>query len=159
MSATKYPPMTHPRLQPLPLAALVPPTPLFAIPPTTPIAEALRLLVEQQREAILVMDGRTVVGCFSEHAYAHSDLSATDPVSASLEFCPPAADARQSVADCLERMDVEHWRHIPVQASGSIVALLSIEDLLRALIAHQQRIYREYQLDLRILFLRGTYSC
>jgi CBS domain-containing protein len=49
--------------------------------------------------------------------------------------------------------------HVAVLDQGRLVGLLSETDLLAARIAHHERIFRETEMDQKLLFLRGTYSC
>jgi hypothetical protein len=48
---------------------------------------------------------------------------------------------------------------VAVLDRGRLIGLLSGTDLLAARIAHHERIFHETELDQKLLFLRGTYSC
>ena len=49
--------------------------------------------------------------------------------------------------------------HVAVVDQQRLVGLLSQADLLAALIAYHERIFHETEMEQKLLFLRGTYSC
>ena len=70
---------------------------------------------------------------------------------------------RDGVRRCLSLMSEGQAAHqgayVAVLDRGRLVGLLSHNDLLAELIAYHQRIFHEAELDQKLLFLRGTYSC
>jgi len=50
-------------------------------------------------------------------------------------------------------------RYLPVQEGSGFVAMLSLDDLLQETVAYLEKVFRANELDQRIIFLRGTYSC
>ena len=49
--------------------------------------------------------------------------------------------------------------HLAVLDQGRVAGLLSKADLMAAQIAYLERIFRETEMDQKLLFRRGTYSC
>jgi CBS domain-containing protein len=73
--------------------------------------------------------------------------------------CDISATLTDSVQTCLNLMSENHLRYLPVIEAGHPVALLSLEDFLGAMVAYLERVFKENEVDHRIAFLRGTYSC
>jgi predicted transcriptional regulator len=64
-----------------------------------------------------------------------------------------------SVQTCLNLMSENHLRYLPVMEAGHPVALLSLEDFLGEMVTYLERVFKENEVDHRIAFLSGTYSC
>jgi IMP dehydrogenase len=93
--------------------------------------------------ALLVMDDGKLSGIISERDYARKvilkgrsseqtkvkDIMTTEVVSTRPE---------SSVEDCMELMTEKRIRHLPVLNGSSVVGVLSIGDLVKAIIAEQQ---------------------
>jgi hypothetical protein len=52
-----------------------------------------------------------------------------------------------------------HLRYLPVREQGKLIALLPREDFLAEMVAYLERVFKENELDQKIVFLQGTYSC
>jgi CBS domain-containing protein len=105
-----------------------------------------------------------MVGLFSGHNYARASIRATQsptaiPVRAVMTPCDISVNPADSVHKCLSLMLQNSLRHLPVQEEGTLIAVLSLDDLLYEMVAYLERVFRENELDQQIVFLRGTYSC
>ena len=65
----------------------------------------------------------------------------------------------QLVHACLALMEANGLDRIAVLDDGKLLGLLGIAELQQALIAHYESIFTAIELDQKILFLQGTYSC
>lgn len=65
----------------------------------------------------------------------------------------------QSVRTCLALMEANRLDCIAVVDAGETLGLLRLSELQKALITHYESIFTAIELDQRILFLQGTYSC
>jgi len=127
-------------------------------------SDALKLLAEINLAAVIVQDAGRMAGIFSLADFALATMetgpSAMNlPVTRVMTSCNFQASPDDAIQACLTLMDEHHLNYLPVQEAGNLIALLSREMLLTALLANYEKIFREAALDQQILFLRGTYSC
>ncbi len=156
----------HPRIHPLTvkhLLALKLPE-VYSVSSAAMVSEALAVMAEHDVGAVVVLDGERVVGMFSERDYARMGFVAAGMadgtrVSHRLTPCEVFATPSQTAQRCLEMMNENRVSYLPVIDDGRLLGLLSIGDLLHEIIVHYERIFQAHELDQRILFLQGTYSC
>lgn len=113
---------------------------VHATRPDATVFEALRLMAEKNIGALLVMQGKEIVGIFSERDYARKialfDLSSRDtPVSRIMSSPVIFVTPGQSSEECLSIMSNNRLRHLPVLDNGELVGLVSIGDLVKDIIA------------------------
>ncbi|MGE5385316.1 MAG: CBS domain-containing protein [Betaproteobacteria bacterium] len=128
----------------------------------TPAIEAVRTMARLRLDALLVLDGDRVVGIFSARDFADAlanGVADCQPVSAMMAACAIHAAPDDTVDQCLTRMAEVGLRYLPIVDGGKAVGILSLESLLRETADHHARVYEASELDHRIMFLRGTYSC
>lgn len=126
--------------------------------------DALRLIAEGDVGALVVVSGERFAGMFSERDYLRQvvlgNAAAVDASVGEL-MCPCvfSATPQQRAQECLALMTERKLRHLPVLEQGRVFGVLSLDALLYALVAHQESAFAAFELDQRILFLQGTYSC
>ena len=117
---------------------------IHAVPPDVAVVQAIRLMAEKGIGAVLVMDGRKLVGILSERDYARKIVlmdrsSATTPVreimTAELVTVAPTVTVEQ----CLELVTNRRIRHLPVLDADEVVGVISIGDLVKSVIEAQRR--------------------
>ena len=155
----------HPRVDALTVQSVLqkrPSTP-FSVDANATSLEALTLTAKHDIGAVLVLDGRRVIGVFSERGYSRGSIrtahSPATPVRELMQPCDTFASPADSVQECLNTMTHHRLHYLPVQHNGDIVAMLSLEDLLYEMVAYLERVFKEYEVDQQIVFLSGTYSC
>jgi CBS domain-containing protein len=130
----------------------------------TTILEALTLMAANDQGTIPVLDNGRIVGLFSERDVARSGILGletpkTVPIRDVMSRCENFASPDQTLQDCLTLMTEKHLHSLPVIEGNDLVGMVFIEELLRAIVSHHERVFHELELDWSILFLRGTYSC
>ncbi len=116
---------------------------IISIRPTDSVLVALEVLAAYNIGALPVVDEGRLVGIFSERDYARkvalkgltSALTEVREIMTSKVHC---ASLQQSVIDCMGMMTDKHIRHLPVLDGGQLVGMLSIGDLVKAIIEDQQ---------------------
>jgi predicted transcriptional regulator len=123
------------------------------------VLDAIKIMAERDASAVAVMSLGGFSGIFSERDHArHCPPGATPVVDVMARSVAGVAPA-DSLRHCLGVMKERQVTHVAVLDQGRLVGLLSETDLLAARIAHLERIFHETEMDQKLLFLRGTYSC
>lgn len=115
----------------------------WAITPDTMAYDALELMAKRDIGALLVMDGTRLAGIFSERDYARKVIlkgkaSRTTPAAELMTSPAITAGPEMSLHDCMVLMNGNHVRHLPVVESGSVLGVVSIGDVVKAVIAVQE---------------------
>ncbi|KER84764.1 CBS domain-containing protein [Xanthomonas arboricola] len=117
---------------------------VFAVAADAAVIEAIRLMAEKGIGAVLVMDGPRLVGIVSERDYARkvvlrdrasSTTSVADIMSTQVVTVSPS----DTVERCMQLMTDGRFRHLPVVDNGRVQGVISIGDLVKAVIENQQR--------------------
>jgi CBS domain-containing protein len=116
---------------------------VWAVAPDQTVLDALRLMAEKEVGALLVTSGDDVVGIVSERDYARKIVlkgksSETTPIREVMSAEVTAVSPRQSVEECMAVMTAKRIRHLPVIEEGKLVGIVSIGDLVKAVIEDQQ---------------------
>ncbi|PPU93102.1 CBS domain-containing protein [Xanthomonas albilineans] len=117
---------------------------IHAIAPDAAVIEALRLMADKGIGAVLVMQDGHLAGILSERDYARKVVlqersSATTPVRDIMSDKVHTVDPAQSVQQCMELMTGRRIRHLPVVEAGTVIGLISIGDLVKAVIEEQRQ--------------------
>ncbi len=117
---------------------------IFSIGPEEPVLEAIRLMADRYVGALLVMDGEKLVGIVSERDYARKVIlkgrsSADTPVSQIMSSPVVTVSMTNTVQECMQLMTSRRMRHLPVVEGGKVVGMVSIGDLVKAVIEEQQQ--------------------
>ena len=116
---------------------------VVSIAPDAPVIEALRLMADAGVGAVLVMDGKRLVGILSERDYARKVVllgrtSSDTPVSEIMSHQVVCARPADSVDQCMQVMTDKRIRHLPILEHKEVVGIVSIGDLVKAVIDAQQ---------------------
>jgi len=120
------------------------PAALFSVEPETPVLEAIRAMAEHGIGALLVMTDRRLVGIVSERDYARKVIllgraSADTPVADIMSTPVITVQPNDTVQKCMQLMTDRHVRHLPVTEGDKVLGMVSIGDLVKAVIAEQQQ--------------------
>jgi CBS domain-containing protein len=120
------------------------PAALFSVEPETPVLEAIRAMAEHGVGALLVMTDRRLVGIVSERDYARKVIllgraSADTPVADIMSTPVITVQPNDTVQKCMQLMTDRHVRHLPVTDGDKVLGMVSIGDLVKAVIAEQQQ--------------------
>ena len=116
---------------------------IFSVAPEDPVLEAIRLMAEERVGALLVMKGDELVGIVSERDYARKVIllgrsSSSTPVWQIMSSPVVTVSPEHSVPDCMRLMTEKRIRHLPVTERGRVIGVISIGDLVKAVIEDQQ---------------------
>jgi CBS domain-containing protein len=117
---------------------------VYSIAPDAPVLDAIRSMAERHVGALLVMEGPRLAGIVSERDYARKvvlqgrsskDTPVREIMTAEVVSVQPGHD----VDHCMQLVTERRIRHLPVLEHGSVVGILSIGDLVKAVIEEQRR--------------------
>lgn len=116
---------------------------IIAIAEDASVLDAIKMLADRSIGSLLVMDGDTLKGIVTERDYARKVLikgrsSKSTQVREIMTTEVYTAKTDQTVNDCMTVMTEKRIRHLPVVENGAVVGLISIGDLVQAIIADQQ---------------------
>ena len=116
---------------------------VHAIAPEASVYDALKLMAERNVGALAVTEGQRLVGLVSERDYARKvvllgRVSKDTPVRDIMTREVVCVDPSQGVDDCMALMTERHFRHLPVIEEGRLVGLISIGDVVKSILDHQQ---------------------
>jgi CBS domain-containing protein len=118
------------------------------------VFEALRLMAEKEVGALVVMDGDKIAGVISERDYARKIvlLGRTSPNTLVKEIMTsPVAYTQpdRSIEECMAIMTDKRIRHLPVLEDDKLIGIISIGDLVKAIIADQKFIIEQLERYIR----------
>jgi len=123
---------------------------VHAIAPGDSVLDALQRMAEKHIGALLVMQGETIVGIFTERDYARKialmgRTSAVtlvrDVMTADVMYVRPT----QTSQECMALMTENRLRHLPVVEADKLLGLISIGDLVKDIISEQQFIIEQLE--------------
>lgn len=115
---------------------------VHAISPEAHVLDALRAMAEHGVGALLVMRGDELVGIVSERDYARKVIllgrhSGDTPVSEIMSPNALTVGPEDTVETCMRLCTDSRVRHLPVVDGRRIVGVVSIGDLVKAVISEQ----------------------
>ncbi|HMM57028.1 MAG: CBS domain-containing protein [Xanthomonadales bacterium PRO7] len=117
---------------------------IHAIEPDKPVLDAIRLMADKYIGALLVMRGSQLLGIVSERDYARKVIlkgrsSADTPVREIMSAQVLTVAPGDSVNHCMQLVTDKRVRHLPVVDDGRVIGVVSIGDLVKAVIEDQAR--------------------
>lgn len=123
---------------------------VVSIAPDAPVIDALRMMADAGVGAVLVMEGKKLVGILSERDYARKVVllgrtSSDTPVSEIMSHQVVCGRLLDTVDHCMQVMTDKRIRHLPILEHKEVVGIVSIGDLVKAVIDQQQVELRHLQ--------------
>jgi len=117
---------------------------LASVAPDQTVLRALEIMAEYDVGALLVLDGKRLVGVFSERDYARKVVlrgksSNHSLVSEVMSGKVVYVTLSRTIEECMAIMTEEHFRHLPVlDDEQNVVGIVSIGDLIKETISQQE---------------------
>lgn len=123
---------------------------VWAVHPDDTVFTALQLMADKNVGALLVMDGDELKGIFSERDYARKVVlldksSKNTPVR---EIMTPRVfyvSPNHTSDDCMALMTDKRIRHLPILEDGRVIGVISIGDVVKAVISEQQMMIHDLE--------------
>lgn len=115
----------------------------FTVTPEHMVIEALELMEANNIGAVMVMEGDRLAGIFSERDYARKGIikgrkAKSTPVSEVMTANVFSVSPDMDIEDCMQLFSDKRIRHLPVLDHGRVVGMLSIGDIVNAIINEQK---------------------
>ncbi|PKL09130.1 MAG: histidine kinase [Spirochaetae bacterium HGW-Spirochaetae-7] len=127
---------------------------VVSVGPDALVIEALQIMAERNVGAVLVMDAAgDIVGIFSERDFARRIIikgrscdvtKVREIMTNKLTYAEPGT----SIADCMNIMTTNHFRHLPIKEKGKVVGVISIGDVVKALVKDQEKVISEQAFEI-----------
>ncbi|MCF8266737.1 MAG: CBS domain-containing protein [Ignavibacteriales bacterium] len=121
---------------------------VFSVTPDSTVLEALQVMADKDVGALLVLDGRELAGIFSERDYARKvklfgknsaelkvkDIMSPDIITITMD---------KNIEECMSLMSSKKIRHLPVVDGEKLLGVISIGDIVKAVIEEKQVVIDE----------------
>ena len=116
---------------------------IISIKPEDSVLDAIRLMAEKGIGSLVVMEDQELLGIMSERDYARKVIikgrsSESTAVSEIMTVNVFTTSSSETVNDCMSVMTEKKIRHLPVVEDNAVIGMISIGDLVEAIIADQQ---------------------
>jgi CBS domain-containing protein len=118
-------------------------TVVHSVRPNCSVFDAVRQFIEHNIGAVLVLDGSKLIGILSERDVARNTLleNKTERETCVTEIMSDtlvSASAHDTIEDCMVTMTQHRVRHLPVLDDSRVVGIVSIGDVVNAMITQKQ---------------------
>ena len=115
---------------------------IISVSPSDTVFEVLQILAERNIGAVLVLEGPRLVGILSERDYARQVIlkgkaSKDTPVREIMTTSVVCVHPEYTIEECMALMTDKRFRHLPVLADDRLLGILSIGDVVKALLDEQ----------------------
>ena len=116
---------------------------VHSVGPEMTVYDALKVMAQKNVGAVLVRSGGTLVGILSERDYARKVIllgkaSKETPVGEIMTSKIVYARPDLTATEALALMTDKHIRHLPVMEQERLIGVVSIGDLVKAIISEQE---------------------
>ncbi len=123
---------------------------IWSVGPEASVYDAIVMMADKDVGALVVMEGDSLVGVFSERDYARKialkgrssrDTKTKEIMTSRVAYVRP----EQSVQECMALMTEKRIRHLPVVDGGQVLGIISIGDLVKSIIEEQQHVIEQLE--------------
>ena len=116
---------------------------IISIAEDASVYDAIKLMADHGVGSLLVMDGVELKGIVTERDYARKVIikgrsSESTQVGEIMTRDLVTTTSAQTVNECMTMMSERRIRHLPVMSGSEVVGMISIGDLVQAIISDQQ---------------------
>lgn len=123
---------------------------VFSVPAGTTVFDALEMMMEKNISSILIMEGKQLLGIFTERDYARKLI--LQGKSSKETFIEEIMTKdlhvlyhNNSIDECMELMTDKKIRHLPVMEDDIVVGMISIGDVVKFIIEDQKQTIQQLE--------------
>ena len=129
---------------------------VWTIEAESSVYEAIASMADKEIGALIVFEGNRVVGIITERDYARKIVlqgksSKATPVREIMTDSVIYVNPEQTIEECMAIMTEKHIRHLPVLDGDSLCGMVSIGDVVKALISE-----KDFIIDQLTKYISGT---
>ena len=123
---------------------------VWSVGPEASVYEAIEMMADKEVGGLVVMEGDSLVGVFTERDYARKvalkgrtsrDTKIKEIMTSHVVYARPT----QTVEECMALMTDKRIRHLPVMDGDELLGVISIGDLVKAIIEEQQHVIEQLE--------------
>jgi CBS domain-containing protein len=116
---------------------------IFSVAGDVTVYEAIKVMGEKNIGALMVMEGEKLTGILSERDYARKIVlkgkaSRETKVKDIMTDNVITVSPDDTIEKCMELMSAKHFRHLPIVEDSKVLGMISIGDVVNAIIAGQK---------------------
>lgn len=116
---------------------------VYRLSPEHMVIDALDLMAEKNIGAVIIMEGDRLAGIFSERDYARKGIvkgrkAKSTPLAEVMTPNVFTVTPEMSIEDCMKLFSEKHIRHLPVLNQGRVAGMISISDVVTAIMQEQK---------------------
>ena len=116
---------------------------VISVAPDTSVLDAIKLMADKAIGSLVVVQNGELLGIMSERDYARKVIikgrsSESTSVSEIMTSDVITTSSSQTVNECMNLMTEKKIRHLPVVEDNQVIGMISIGDLVEAIISDQQ---------------------
>ena len=117
---------------------------IFSVSQETSVLDALKIMLNKNISALLIMDDNTLQGIFTERDYARKIIlqgksSKDTPMKEVMTSDLKTISPNDTIDHCMQIMSDLHIRHLPVIDGGKVKGMVSIGDVVKFIISDQKQ--------------------
>jgi len=123
---------------------------VWSLDPNASVFDAIAMMADKEVGALVVMEADRLVGVVTERDYARKVVlqgrsskgtKVKDIMTSRVAYARPD----QSVEECMAVMTEKRIRHLPVMDGEKLLGIISIGDLVKAIIEEQQHVIEQLE--------------
>lgn len=123
---------------------------IYSVPGQSSVYEAIKLMGEKNIGALLIMEADNLIGILSERDYARKVVlkgksSRETMVKDIMTENVLTVTTSDTIETCMEIMTQKHIRHLPILEAGKVLGMISIGDVVNAIIKTQKETIEHLQ--------------
>ena len=123
---------------------------IFSVSSETSVLDSLKVMMDKNISALLVIDGSDLKGIFTERDYARKIIllgksSKATKIAEVMTEKLVTIELSTSIDQCMQIMTERRIRHLPILENGLVIGIISIGDLVKSVIEDQKQTIEQLQ--------------